>query len=54
MARAALCVGIDAYDDHPLTGCVDDAVAMAELLAWNEGEMTDERPGLFVKGPGAK
>ena len=34
--RRALLVGIDDYDFGPLTGCVNDATNMAELLSHNE------------------
>jgi hypothetical protein len=30
--KRALVVGIDAYPDHPLTGCVNDALAMGDQL----------------------
>ena len=31
--KRALVVGIDSYPDHPLTGCVNDALAIGNLLA---------------------
>ncbi|HEY1012400.1 MAG TPA: caspase family protein [Herpetosiphonaceae bacterium] len=37
MALKALLVGINQYDDRPLRGCVNDAQAMAELLAAKHG-----------------
>jgi hypothetical protein len=33
--RRALVIGIDDYRDHPLTGCVNDTRAVAELLSHN-------------------
>ncbi|SFO37643.1 Caspase domain-containing protein [Pseudonocardia ammonioxydans] len=36
MKKRALCVGIDAYPGSPLTGCVNDASAIAEVLRKNE------------------
>lgn len=45
MKKLALCVGIDAYSWSPLTGCVNDASAMAEVLRRNG----DGSPNFTVK-----
>lgn len=36
MKKRALCVGIDAYPGRSLTGCVNDAAAMADILRRND------------------
>lgn len=33
--KKALVIGIDDYPDHPLGGCVNDAVSIASVLARN-------------------
>lgn len=48
MSKAAIVVGIDAYQDRPLAGCVNDAESMATILempeyAYDVVQLLDER-----------
>ena len=53
--RRALIVGIDHYTRlAPLSGCVNDAIAMKDVLEWNaDGSPNFENPQLLIDGGGA-
>src|SRR5258708_5827984 len=52
MAKRALIIGIDAYDNvHQLTGCVADAVAVRDLLQRNADGSPNYGCRLLVHGP---